>query len=119
MTVRSASIAPLAAELTPGRWAFLRSQRVTSIAVLLPALAYLALMTQAPFVLTLWYSFHKWILTSPELGHHWIGVDNFRYELTEDPIFRTAIVNTLEITAAIVGGALVLGLSFALLLKRS
>src|SRR5205809_1353058 len=118
MTTPSASIAPLAAQVAPGRWAFLRSQRAVSVALLLPALAYLALMTQAPFVLTLWYSFHKWILTSPELGHNWIGVDNFRYELTEDPIFRTAIVNTLEITAAIVGGSLVLGLGFALLLNR-
>jgi sorbitol/mannitol transport system permease protein len=119
MTARSASVAPPAAEVAPGRWAFLRSQRAASVVLLLPALAYLALMTQAPFVLTLWYSFHKWILTSPELGHRWIGFDNFRYELTEDPIFRTAIVNTLEITAAIVGGALVFGLAFALLLNRS
>jgi ABC-type sugar transport system permease subunit len=88
----------------PGRWAFLRSQRLASIALLAPALLYLALLTQAPFVLTLWYSLHRWILTSPELGHAWVGIENFRYELTQDPIFRTALVNTLEITAAIVGG---------------
>ena len=108
-----------ATQVDPARWAFLRSQRVASIALLLPALAYLALMTQAPFVLTLWYGFHRWILTSPELGHAWIGIANFRYELTQDPIFRTAIVNTLEITAAIVGGSLVIGLALALLLNRS
>jgi sorbitol/mannitol transport system permease protein len=119
MTSRSVTMAPSAADLQVGRWAFLRSQRVTAIGLLLPALAYLALMTQAPFVLTLWYSFHRWILTSPELGHAWVGIDNFRYELTQDTIFRTAIVNTLEITAAIVGGSLVLGLGFALLLNRS
>ena len=119
MNAPSASLAPPATGVAPSRWAFLHSQRTASIALLLPALAYLALMTQAPFVLTLWYSFHNWILTSPELGHAWIGIDNFRYELTEDPIFRSAIVNTLEITAAIVGGSLVLGLAFALLLNRS
>src|SRR5437588_1308188 len=119
MTTRSASIAPPAAVVDPGRLSFLRSQRLMSIALLLPALAYLALMTQAPFVLTLWYSFHRWILTSPQLGHAWIGVDNFRYELLHDPIFRTAIVNTLEITALIVGGSLVFGLAFALLLNRN
>src|SRR5947209_1789707 len=119
MTTPSASIASPATQIAASRWAFLRSQRAASIALLLPALGYLALMTQAPFVLTLWYSFHRWILTSPQLGHAWIGIDNFRYELTADPIFRTAIVNTLEITAAIVGGSLVLGLSFALLLNRS
>src|SRR5919197_4358823 len=119
MTAGSASTLPSAAAYAPGRLAFLRSQRVYRIALLLPALAYLALMTQAPFVLTLWYSFHNWILTSPELGHAWVGIDNFRYELTEDPIFRTAIVNTLEVTLAIVGGSLVVGLAFALLLNRS
>ena len=117
--LRSPSISPRAAEITRPRGAFLRSERVTSIALLLPALAFLALMTQAPFVVTLWYSFHRWILTSPELGHAWVGIENFRYELTQDPIFRTAIVNTLEITAAIVGGSLVVGLGLALLLNRS
>ena len=95
------------------------SQRATSIGLLLPALIFLGVMTQAPFVVTLWYSFHNWILTSPELGHRWVGLDNFRYELTQDPIFRQAIYNTLEITAAIVGGSLVIGLAFALLLNRS
>src|SRR6266508_1805836 len=119
MTTPSSSLASPAAGLRPERWAFLRSPRLASIALLAPALVYLAVMTQAPFLLTLWYSFHNWILTSPELGHRWIGLENFRYTVTEDPIFRTALVNTLEITAGIVGGALVLGLSFALLLNRS
>ena len=118
MTARPASVAPPLAESGARRLGFLRSARVYRYGLLLPALVYLAVMTQAPFLLTLWYSFHNWILTSPELGHRWIGLDNFRYELTEDPIFRTAIYNTLEITAAIVGGSLVLGLGFALLLNR-
>jgi sorbitol/mannitol transport system permease protein len=113
------TIAPRVAEIAPGRWAFLRSQRTMSVALLLPALVYLAVMTQAPFLLTLWYSFHNWILTSPELGHQWIGFDNFKYVLTEDPIFRTAVWNTLFMTVSIVGGALVIGLGFALLLNRS
>jgi sorbitol/mannitol transport system permease protein len=76
-------------------------------------------MTQAPFVLTLWYSFRQWVLTSPDIPHKWVGFSNFTYELTQDPIFRQAIYNTLEFTAAIVGGSLLLGLAFALLLNRS
>jgi sorbitol/mannitol transport system permease protein len=118
MIARSGAIASSPAQARARRLAFLRSQRLTGLALLLPALLYLAVMTQAPFVLTLWYSFHNWILTSPELGHRWIGFENFRYELTEDPIFRTALVNTLEITAAIVFTSLMLGLCFALLLNR-
>jgi sorbitol/mannitol transport system permease protein len=119
VTVRSPSAASSVVEVGAGRWAFLRSPRAASIALLLPALVYLVVMTQAPFVVTLWYSFHTWILTSPELGHPWVGLDNFRYTLTEDPIFRTALLNTLWITAAIVGGSLVFGLGFALLMNRS
>jgi len=87
--------------------------------MILPALVFLAVMTQAPFVVTLWYSFRQWVITDPTIPHKWVGFENFRYELTEDPIFRTAILNTVEFTAAIVGGSLVLGLAFALLLNRS
>jgi sorbitol/mannitol transport system permease protein len=115
----NASMAPAAAEVGARRMAALRSQRAGAIVLLLPALLYLAVMTQAPFVLTLWYSFHNWILTSPELGHPWVGLENFRYALTEDPIFRAAVVNTVVITGAVVGGSLVLGLGFALLLNRT
>jgi sorbitol/mannitol transport system permease protein len=89
------------------------------IALLAPALVFLVAMTQAPFALTLWYSFHTWILTSPQLGHPWVGLDNFRYEIQHDPVFRSAVVNSLEITGLIVGVSLVFGLGLALLLQRS
>jgi sorbitol/mannitol transport system permease protein len=109
---------PLPAKIRPqGR---VRSFRPpTRVLLLLPALAFLVVMTQAPFLLTLWYSFHNWILTSPNLGHAWVGIDNFRYEITQDPIFRTAVVNSLVMTTSIVGVSLIFGLGFALLLHRS
>jgi sorbitol/mannitol transport system permease protein len=120
VTVRPEALVPSAVDLRPvGRFGFLRTQRAASIGLILPALAYLALMTQAPFVLTLWYSFRQWVLTSPDIPHKWVGFSNYTYELTQDPIFRQAIYNTLELTAAIVGGSLLLGLAFALLLNRS
>jgi sorbitol/mannitol transport system permease protein len=119
MTESSASITRPAPQIAAPRASFLRSKRFASIALLVPGIAYLVVMTQAPFVLTLWYSFHQWVLTSPDIPHKWVGLDNFRYSLTEDPIFRTAIWNTLGFTAAIVGGSLVLGLGFALLLNRT
>ncbi len=96
-----------------------RPQRVpVRLLLLLPALIYLVLMTQAPFVLTLWYSLHKWILTSPELGQPWVGLDNFSYSVLQDPTFRDAIVNSLLITLGIVVPSLLLGLGLALLLHR-
>ena len=86
--------------------------------LLLPALVYLVLMTQAPFVLTLWYSVHKWILTSPQAGRGFVGLANFTDTLIGDPTFRDAVINWLAITLGIVVPSLVLGLAFALLLHR-
>lgn len=94
--------------------------RLPSFRVLLflPALIYLVAMTQAPFVLTVYYSLRRWILTSPELGQGWVGLDNYNYTVLQDPIFRDAVINTLVMTVSIVLGSLVLGLAFALLLHR-
>jgi sorbitol/mannitol transport system permease protein len=86
--------------------------------LLLPAIIYLVVMTQAPFVLTLWYSIHKWILTEPDLGQGFVGLENYTYTVLQDTIFRDAVINTLIITAGIVGISLLLGLAFALLLHR-
>jgi sorbitol/mannitol transport system permease protein len=89
------------------------------LALLLPAIIYLALITQAPFIVTLWYSIHKWILDEPDLGKPLVGLDNFRYTITQDTVFRDAVVNTVIITTLILAVCLLLGLAFALLLHRS
>jgi len=86
--------------------------------LLLPALIYMGLLTQAPFIVTLWYSIHKWILDRPDFGKPLIGLDNFTYTVTQDTVFRDAVLTTVEITASIIAVCLVLGLSFALLLNR-
>src|SRR5437016_5900209 len=70
--------------------------------LLLPAIIFLVVVTQAPFILTVWYSLHTWILTSPELGKPWVGLENFNYTVLQDSTFRDAVVNTLEMTASIV-----------------
>jgi len=86
--------------------------------LLLPAIVYLALITQAPFILTLWYSIHKWILDSPDLSKPLVGLDNFTYTVTQDTVFRDAVVNSIIITFSIIAVTLLLGLAFALLLHR-
>ncbi len=93
--------------------------RSTRLLLVVPAIAYLVALTQAPFLLTLFYSFHKWILTSPELGVTFVGFENYSYTLFHDSTFRTSVVNLLLITAGIVGFSFVLGLILALLLHRS
>jgi sorbitol/mannitol transport system permease protein len=109
---------PLSARLQP-QPLVRRLRPPTRVLLLLPALLFLVVMTQAPFLLTVWYSLHNWILTSPQLGHAWVGLDNFRYEIEHDPVFRSAVVNSLVMTLSIVGVSLALGLGFALLLHRN
>ena len=92
-----------------------RSARYAFIA---PAVVYLVMLTQAPFLLTLWYSFHRWVLTSPELGVKFVGFENFSYTLIQDPTFKTAVVNLVLITVGIVAASLFFGTILALLLQR-
>jgi sorbitol/mannitol transport system permease protein len=92
--------------------------RSTRMLLIAPAIIYLAALTQAPFILTLWYSFQKWILTSPELGVTFVGFENFTYTIFQDSTFRAAVVNLVVITAGIVLFSLFFGMIFALLLHR-
>ncbi len=84
-----------------------------------PAILYLVVMTQVPFVVTVWYSVHRWVLTSPELGQGFVGLANYSDALLSDPTFRDAVVNLVVITLGIIVPSLLLGLAFALLLHRS
>jgi sorbitol/mannitol transport system permease protein len=83
---------------------------------LLPALLFTVVITQVPFVLTVWYSFQSWSLLHPATKH-FAGLDNYKFIFT-DPAFRTALVNTVVLTVAPVLLSLLLGLGIALLLDR-
>ena len=76
-------------------------------------------LTQAPFVVTVVYSFHTWIMTEPWIGKPWVGFANFNYTVFQDPTFRDAVVNSVIMPASIVGVSLLIGMVFALLLNRS
>jgi len=83
---------------------------------LLPALLFTIVVTQVPFLLTLWYSLQSWNLLHPATKH-FAGLQNYVF-IFKDPIFRTAVVNTVILTVVPVLLSLVLGLLIALLLDR-
>lgn len=87
-------------------------------ALLAPALAYLIVMTQVPFLLTLYYSFHAWNLMQPLLGIRFVGLSNYVQIILHDTIFRTVILNTVVLTASLLILTILLGLGLALLLHR-
>src|ERR1700751_2668329 len=83
---------------------------------LLPALVYTIVVTQVPFLVTLWYSFQSYFWNEPG-GAHWTGISNYR-EVFKDPNFRSALVRSVTMTAIAVIVAMLLGIALAVLLDK-
>jgi sorbitol/mannitol transport system permease protein len=83
---------------------------------LLPALVFMILVTQLPFVVTLVVSFMNWNAYYPD-ERGFAGFDNFVRVFT-DVNMRDAVVTTVLLTATVVLVSLVLGMLIALLLDR-
>jgi sorbitol/mannitol transport system permease protein len=101
--------APLSARVTDRKaW----SRR----APLLPALVFMVVMTQLPFVATLVISTLSWNSLEPGT-RRFVFLDNYKTMFT-DSALREALFNTLIFTASIVLISVVLGLAIAVLLDR-
>ncbi|MGW5235044.1 carbohydrate ABC transporter permease [Streptomyces nodosus] len=85
-------------------------------APLLPALIFMIVVTQLPFVATLVISFFNWNALYPK-ARHFAGVDNYREVLT-DADLRQSVGTTILLTVSVVLASLILGLALALLLNR-
>lgn len=84
---------------------------------LLPALILTIVVTQLPFVVTLYYSTLDWNLLHPEDGKKFVGLSNYTHAFT-DETFRAAVVNTVVMTASAVIISMVFGVGCAMLLDR-
>jgi len=107
---RPAGAAPVGPPALKGRRAWARR------APLMPALIYMIVVTQIPFVVTLWYSFRGWNTLTPG-SNRWVGLEEYKLVFT-DPVFRSAIVNTVVITGSAVILSMLLGIGLAILLNR-
>src|SRR5215470_11926039 len=74
-----------------------------------PAVIYAVIVTQLPFLITLWYSLLKWNLLRPD-SITFAGLDNYIFVVTADPVFPSAVINTVLLTAGSVILSLVVGL---------
>jgi len=83
---------------------------------LLPALLIMILLTQVPFVMSIYYSLTDWKVVPPE-PRNYIGLDNYN-NLLHNHFFGDAVVVSLKLTVFGVLGAIILGTGFALLLDR-
>jgi len=82
---------------------------------LLPAFIYVLVVTQIPFALTVYYSFFSWNLLKED-SFKFAGIENYARLLTDES-FRTALLNTVVLTIAVIGISVVLGLAIASLLN--
>jgi sorbitol/mannitol transport system permease protein len=83
---------------------------------LMPALIYIVVVTQIPFLVTLWYSFQNYFFDVPAPAH-FVGFSNYTSVFT-DAAFRGSLVRSVVMTAVSVIVAMILGVLFALLLDR-
>jgi sorbitol/mannitol transport system permease protein len=87
---------------------------------LLPALLYVVVVTQLPFVVSIYYSFtnlkDKTQSLIPE-PTKFVGIDNYR-QIFSDPFFRQAMWTSVKMTVLAVLLSLVIGTLFAILLDR-
>ncbi len=96
----------------------LGTEKTVKWAFLLPALVYLMLMAIFPLIWTLVLSLTKWhanLMPKPQ----WVGLDNYRYFLFENPRFWNALWFTLRYVGISVTVELVIGLGLASLLSQN
>ena len=84
---------------------------------LVPALVFMFLVTQIPFILTLYYSFQRYNLNFPTAPRDFPTLWNYE-QIFGDHIFRTAVLNTVLLTVVPVVASIVFGVGIALLLNR-
>ncbi|MBB3038304.1 carbohydrate ABC transporter permease [Hoyosella altamirensis] len=84
---------------------------------LLPALIFMIVVTQIPFVFTLYYSTQSWNLVRPG-SRSFVGFQNY-VDVFRDSVFRGAATTTVLLIVGTVLISVVLGLLLALLLDRA
>jgi sorbitol/mannitol transport system permease protein len=86
--------------------------------LLWPSLIFVALITQIPFIVTIFYSLQDWNLMRPDKGVRFVGISNF-VEIITDAAFWEVLKNTAILTACSLCLCLVIGMSLALLMNRN
>jgi sorbitol/mannitol transport system permease protein len=83
---------------------------------LLPALVYMIIITQIPFVVTLWYSLQNWNLLSSAKAK-FTGLSNYASVFTNSN-YRSSLLVSVEMTATAVIISMLLAVALALLLNQ-
>lgn len=85
--------------------------------LLWPSIIFVALITQIPFLVTIYYSLHDWNLMRPDKGITFSGIRNYA-KILSDAAFYEVLGNTFLLTGGALIVCLVVGLVFSLLMNR-
>jgi multiple sugar transport system permease protein len=88
-------------------------------ALLAPALIVVLAMAGFPLIYSLALSFRSWKLAQSTEPGAWIGIDNFKYLLTDDPEFLESLWATFVFVSTDVAATAAFALGFALLLQKA
>lgn len=95
----------------------LNRRALAGYAFISPALLFLLVFALIPFLFTLWVSLHDWNMLTPVGTMPFRGLENYRYLLNDDPLFRQTFKNTIYYAVGNVGISVILALGLALLLN--
>lgn len=94
-----------------------RKELQLAVALVLPALIIMGIVTLYPLVSSFTISLRRWDLMRPDLGRPFVWLDNYRYILT-DPLFWESVRVTLAFVFLAVVFEITLGFLIALMLNR-
>jgi sorbitol/mannitol transport system permease protein len=83
----------------------------------LPAIVVVAVITQAPILVTLALSLVQWIVVRPDLGVTFVGLSNYADILVSHD-FYAVVLNTALITMGSLAACTILGILFGLMLNQ-
>ncbi|MBO0812988.1 MAG: sugar ABC transporter permease [Microlunatus sp.] len=93
-----------------------RGERSFARKIVIPAFAVAIIVTQIPFLATIYYSFQNWNLARPQ-ARSFAGFENY-VAVVRNGAFLPALLNTVVIVGSSVIVSLILGLFLAVLLDR-
>lgn len=95
----------------------LKKKKKKSKFLVLPAIIFVAIITQIPFLMTIILSFIKWNIKRPDIPISFAGLENYKY-LFSDPNFYKVLVNTFILAVSSLAICTVLAFFLALLFNR-
>src|ERR1700741_1363854 len=85
--------APARANASRARWRR-RVRKLAPYAFIAPFFVLFAVFGLFPLLFSIWLSLHQWDAASGLAAMHWVGLENYKYAIT-DPWFTRALLNTL------------------------